>query len=145
MLQSLGDTPDGADKRWCTMTRQRGETHRALYRRVHNTGFRRMHGLETKEECCQRMILSKFLTLLSSECYGSVVAKRPKNGREAAMFAQEFEEELSFARSLLPRSAGGHQHQKFYTRRESSPNEGGAVGGSGGAASSKANPSSGGE
>ena len=52
MLESLGDTPDGADKRWCTLSRHRGESHRALYRRVHNTGFRRMHGLETKEECC---------------------------------------------------------------------------------------------
>ena len=147
MLQSLGDTPDGADKRWCTMTRQRGETHRALYRRVHNTGFRRMY-LETKEECCQKMILSKFLTLLSSECYGSVVAKRPKNGQEAARYAQEFEEDMSFARSLQPRSAGGHQHQKYYSKREPSSNEGGTVGGSGssqsGAASSKANPSSGG-
>ena len=52
MLESLGDTPDGADKRWCTLSRQRDEDHRALYLRVHSTGFRRMHGLETKEELC---------------------------------------------------------------------------------------------
>ena len=32
MLESLGDTPDGADKRWCTLSRHRGESHRALYR-----------------------------------------------------------------------------------------------------------------
>ena len=124
MLQSLGDTPDGADKRWCTMTRQKGENHRTLYRRVHNTGFRRMHGLETKEECCQKMILSKFLTLLSADCYGSVVAKRPKNGQEAARYAQEFEEDQNFARSLQPRAAGGHHQQKYYSKREPSSNEG---------------------
>ena len=148
MLQSLGDTPDGADKRWCTMTRQKGENHRTLYRRVHNTGFRRMHGLETKEECCQKMILSKFLTLLSADCYGSVVPKRPKNGQEAARYAQEFEEDQNFARSLQPRAAVGHHQQKYYSKREPSSNEGSTGGGSGsslgGAASSKTNPSSGG-
>ena len=123
MLESLGDTLDGADKRWCTLSRHRGESHRALYRRVHNTGFRRMHGLETKEECCQRMILSKFLTLLSPECYGSVVAKRPKNGQEAARYAQEFEEDTSFARSLQPRPSGGHHNsQNYFSKRETGSN-----------------------
>ena len=122
MLEALGDTPDGADKRWCTLSRQKGEGHRALYRRVHMIGFRRMYGLETKEQCCQRMILSKFLTLLSPECYSSVVAKRPRNGQEAAAFAQEFEDASSFARSLQPRSTG-----HFYKREH---NSGGSSGGS---------------
>ena len=108
MLEALGDTPDGADKRWCTLSRQQGESHRALYRRVHMTGFRRMYGLDTKEQCCQRMILSKFLTLLSPDCYSSVVAKRPRTGQEAAAFAQEFEDDSSFARSLQSKPSGGH-------------------------------------
>ena len=112
MLESLGDTPDGADKRWFSLARQRGENHRALFRRVHNTGFRRMDGLETKEACCNKMVLSKFLTLLSPECYACVSAKRPSSGMEAAKYAQEFEEDASFARSLQPRNSGGHYHYK---------------------------------
>ena len=158
MLESLGDTPDGADKKWCTLSRYRGESHRALYRRVHTTGFRRMHGLETKEQCCQRMILSKFLTLLSPECYSSVVARRPKNGQEAAAYAQEFEDDTSFARSLQPRPSGGHHNsQNFYSKHETGGNGlggaqgngGGAVGGSGSSShnaggNSKANSNGGG-
>ena len=110
MLESLGDTPERADKRWFGLSRQRGENHRALFRRVHNTGYRRMDGLKSKEECCNKMILSKFMTLLSSDCYASVAAKRPKNGQEAAKYAQEFEEDVSFSRSLQPGSSGGHYH-----------------------------------
>ena len=118
MLESLGDTPDGADKRWCTLSRQRDEDHRALYLRVHSTGFRRMHGLETKEGLCQRMILSKFLSLLSPECYSSVVAKRPRNGQEAARYVQEFEEETSFARTLQFRPNGSQYQQNPSFKRE---------------------------
>ena len=125
MLEALGVTPDGADKRWCHLTRQKGESHRALYRRVHMTGFRRMHGLDSKEQCCQRMILSKFLTLLSPDCYSSVVAKRPKDGQEAAAFAQEFEDSSSFARSLQSRSTG------HYYRREHHSGGNGNNGGTG--------------
>ena len=86
------------------------------------------------------MSLSKFLTLLSPECYGSVVAKRPKNGQEAARYAQEFEEDTSFARSLQPRPSGGHHNsQNYFSKRETGSNGlgsaqgngGGAVGGSG--------------
>ena len=118
MLESLGDTPDGADKRWFTLSRQGGENHRALFRRVHNTGYRRMDGLESKEACCDRMVLSKFLTLLSPECYASVAAMRPRNGQEAARLAQEYEEDASFARSLNPQSSGGH-HSNYYRREHS--------------------------
>ena len=118
MLESLGDTPDGADKRWFSLNRQKGENHRALFRRVHNTGFRRMDGLETKEACCNKMILSKFLTLLSPDCYASVTAKKPANGQEAARFAQEFEEDVSFARSLQSKAHGGYYNS--YRRENSS-------------------------
>ena len=117
MLESMGDTPDGANKRWFSLSRHKGENHRALFRRVHNTGYRRMDGLETKEACCNRMILSKFLTLLSPDCYASVSAKRPANGQEAARYAQEFEEDVSFARSLQPRSHGGYHNS--YKREHS--------------------------
>ena len=107
LLESLGDTPDGADKRWVTLHRNQGESSRALFRRVHATGYRRMEGLSSKEECCNRMILSKFLSLLGPECYSSVVGKRPRNGHEAARFAQEYEEEVLFARSLKSWSLDG--------------------------------------
>ena len=141
MLESLGDTPDGADKRWFTLSRQRGESHRALFRRVHNTGFRRMDGLESKDECCNRMILSKFLTLLSPDCYGSVVAK---NGQEAARFAQEYEEDTSFARSLQSRSSGGH-YNSFYKREQNSmvANSQGSNGGPNGSKGGSVNQGSG--
>ena len=144
MLESLGDTPDGADKRWFTLSRQRGESHRALFRRVHNTGFRRMHGLDSKEECCNKMILSKFLTLLSPDRYGSVVGKRPKNGQEAARFAQEYEEDASFARSLQPRSSGGH-YNSYYKREQNSvvANSQGSAGGTNGSKNGSGNQGSG--
>ena len=116
LLESLGDTPEGADKRWVTLHRVKGESSRALFRRVHTTGMRRMDGLTSKEECCNRMILSKFLALLSPDCYTSVVAKRPRTGHEAAKFAQEYEEEVQFARSLQPKSSSGYYHS--YHKRE---------------------------
>ena len=127
LLESLGDTPDGADKRWVTLHRQRGESSRALFRRVHSTGYRRMEGLSSKEECCNRMILSKFLTLLGPECYSSVVAKRPRNGNEAAKFAQEYEEEVQFVRSMQPKSSGGYYKQDYYN---SNPGSGSKAAGS---------------
>ena len=131
LLESLGDTPDGADKRWVTLHRQRGESSRALFRRVHSTGYRRMEGLSSKEEVCNRMILSKFLTLLGPECYSSVVAKRPRNGNEAAKFAQEYEEEVQFVKALQPKSSGGYYNS--YQKREysnSNPGSGSKAGGS---------------
>ena len=140
MLESLGDTPDGADKRWFNLSRQRGETHRALYRRVHNTGFRRMYGMETKEQCCMRMILSKFLSLLSPECYSSVVAKRPVDGQEAAKFAQQYEEDTAFAKSLQLRPNGSHN--SFYKREQGSFVASNSQGGSSGTSGSKGGTSS---
>ena len=113
-LESLGDTPEGADKRWVTLNRQEGENPRALFRRIHNTGYRRMDGLTSKEERCNKMIMSKFLTLLSPDCYSSVICKRPKNGQEAARFAQEFEDDVLFAQSLPSRS--GSYYNSHYNR-----------------------------
>ena len=124
LLESLGDTPDGADKRWVTLHKAKGESPRALFRRVHATGYRRMEGLSTKEECCNKMILLKFLTLLGADCYSSVVAKRPKNGNEAARFAQEYEEEVQFVRSMQPKSSNGYYsyHKKEHSNVTPSSN-----------------------
>ena len=69
MLESLGDTPASADRRWWTLSRQTGEAPGAFYLRVRSTGIRRIQGLETREEVCERMILSRFLSLLPQDCY----------------------------------------------------------------------------
>ena len=45
MLESLGDTPASADRRWWTISHLPGETPGAFYLRVRAIGLRRLHGL----------------------------------------------------------------------------------------------------
>ena len=102
MLESLGDTRASADRRWWTLSRKSGEEAGAFYLRVRSTGLRRFDGLASKEEVCERVILSRFLSLLSPDCYTSVVARQPKTGLEASRFVLEYEEARSFSKR--------HQH-----------------------------------
>ena len=139
LLESLGDTPACADKRWWTLSRQSGEAAGAFYLRVRSTGMRRMHGLDSKQEICDKMILSRFLSLLPAECYTSVVAKRPRNGQEAARFVQEYEEDRTFSRRNQFKPNGGHSQQDSYYKRE--PSGGGAGGNQVGSSSSGSNAS----
>ena len=116
MLESLGDTLASADRRWWTMSRQTGEDPCAFNLRVRSTGLRRLHGLRSREEVVERIILSCFLSLLPQECYSSVVTKCPNNGLEASRLVQEFEETRSFARRHQPwrnSSAGQHTQSSF--------------------------------
>ena len=111
MLDSLGDTPASADRRWWTLSRQAGEEAGAFYLRVRATGIRRLHGCDSREEVCERVILSRYLSLLPSDCYACVAAKQPKNGLEAAKMVQEFEETRSFSRRWQPgRQDVDHHH-----------------------------------
>ena len=123
MLESLGDTPASADRRWWTLSRQAGDEAGAFYLRVRATGLRRLHGFNSREKVCERVILSRFLSLLASDCYTSVSAKQPKNGLEAAKLVQEFEETRSFSRRRQPWRQDSNHHYS------SSRREQGAVGG----------------
>ena len=96
LLESLGDTPASADRRWWFLSRQVNEEPGSFYLRVRATGLRRLHGLATREEILEKVILSRFLSLLPAECYSCVVSKQPKNGLEAARLVQEYEETRSF-------------------------------------------------
>ena len=106
LLESLGDTPASADRRWWTINHQAGEDPGAFYLRVRSTGLRHLHGLKTREEVVERTILSRYLSLLPQECYSSVVEKRPKDGQEAARLVQEWEETRGFARRHRPWRTG---------------------------------------
>ena len=77
MLESLEDTPASADRRWWTLSRQSGEEIGVFYLRVHSTGMRRLYGIQTREEICEKVILLRFLSTLPPDCYNSVVAKQP--------------------------------------------------------------------
>ena len=126
MLESLGDTPASADRRWWTMARHSGEDPGAFYLRVRSTGLRRLHGLMSREEICEKVILSRFLSLLPPDCYSSVVAKQPKTGLEASRFVQEFEETRTFSKRYQPwKTNSGHQNQPF--KREQGSGGGGSV------------------
>ena len=116
MLESLGDTPASADRKWWTLSRASGEDPGAFYLRVRALGIRRFHGLKTREEVCEKSILSRFLSLLPPECYSFVVSKQPKNGQEASRLALEFEETKTFARRFQPwRSGGAQQGSSTYS------------------------------
>ena len=99
------------------------------------TGLRRLHGLASKEEITEKVILSRFLSLLPAECYSFVVTKQPKTGLEAAKMVQEFEETRSFSRRRQPWKQDSSTHSNNQYRREQG--SGGATGGVSSGASSK--------
>ena len=144
LLESLGDTPASADRRWWSLFRQSGEEAGSFYLRVRATGIRRLHGLATREEILEKVILSRFLSLLPSDCYSSVVSRQPKNGLrlDAARLVQEYEETRSFSRRRQPwKQDSSHHNPQSFNRRE----QGSGSGGNGGpvVVSSGANPKEG--
>ena len=141
MLESLGDTPASTDRRWWSLSCRSGEEAGAFYLRIRSTGIRRFDGLTTKEELCERVILSRFLSLLFPECYTSVVARQPKTGLEAAKLVQEFEETRSFSQRQQPwRSNLSHQGTQHFKREQG---DAGGVASIGGVASSGGCPQNG--
>ena len=123
LLRSLGDTPDSADRRWWTINRHSGEEPGAFYLRVRALGLRRVDGLKTREDVVEKTILSLFLSLLPQDCYSSVAEKRPKDGQEAAMYAQEWEETRGFDRRDRSRWTGRRQYP-YYKRHDGKPQGG---------------------
>ena len=57
LLESLGDTPASADRKWWSLSRQSGEEPGSFYLRVRALGLRRLHGLVSKNEITEKMIL----------------------------------------------------------------------------------------
>ena len=118
ILASLGDTPASADRRWWNLTRHSGEDSGAFYLRVRSTGLRRVHGLKTREEVVEHTIMSRFLSLVSQECYSSVMERSPKDGLAASRMVQEWEETRGFQRRHRPWRAG-QRPQTNYGRQNS--------------------------
>ena len=125
VLESLGDTPASADRKWWSLSRQSGEEAGSFYLRVRAVGIRRLCGLASREEILEKIVLSRFLSLLPAECYSSVVSRQPKNGLEAARLTQEFEETRSFSRRRNALKQDTNYHSQPYGRREQGGSSGG--------------------
>ena len=122
MLRSLGDTPEEADRRWWTLRRRRGETSGAFYLRMRSTANRRFYGVVTRDEIFNKVLLSRYLSLLSSECYNCISAKHPRTAEEAAEMVADYESREAFSRTYLSEDSTGHHPQKqHYFKREQSP------------------------
>ena len=129
MLEALGDTTACADRRWWTLGRQSGEEPAQFYLRVRATGLRMLSDFTSRDAVVEQVILSRFLSLLSSEGYSSVVSKHPKSGLEAARFLQEFEETRTFSRRRQHWKSDSNHHSHS-GRREPTVNNSSSSGGS---------------
>ena len=130
LLESLGDTPASADRKWWSLYRQAGEDAGSFYLRVRATGIRRLHA---REEILEKIVLSRFVSLLPSDSYTSVMSRQPKDGLEAARIVQEFEETRSFSRKRQPwrQDHNHHNAQAFRREQNSGGNSGSNSGGNG--------------
>ena len=113
MLESLGDTPNFADRRWWSLSRLPNEDIGALYLRIRSTGLRRLDCLKTREEVVEHTILSRFMSLLPQDCYAAVSDRHPKDGKTAARMAQEWEDTRRFSRCQRPWRTGQRPYNSF--------------------------------
>ena len=98
LLNSLGDTPSSADRKWWSLSRLPGEEPGSFYLRVRAIGLRRLHGLTSVGEITEKVILSRFLSLLSADCYAAVSQRQPESGLEASRMVQDFEDTRAYTR-----------------------------------------------
>ena len=132
LLESLGDTPASADRKWWSLYRQPGEDAGSFYLRVRAIGIRRLQGLSSKEEILEKLVLSRFMSLLPPDSYSSAMARQPKDGLEAARIVQELEETKAYSRRRQAWRQDHNHHNTQASRREpavnssSSPNDGGS-------------------
>ena len=129
LLESLGDTPTSADRKWWALARQPGEDACAFYLRVRALGIRRLEGLLSKDEILERLVLSRFMSLLQPDSYSGTMARQPKTGLEAAKIVQELEETRAYTRRKQGWRTDNHQHQQQrrepnYSDRNNSPTGG---------------------
>ena len=105
LLNSIGDTPSNAGRKWWTLARQSGETYNSLYLRVYTTNLHRLEGANDRQSIIERLAMSRFMSLLPYDCFNYVFSRNQKTGRKAADFATEFAQTRSFAKR--------HNHTRF--------------------------------
>ena len=152
LMEALGDTPTVADRNWWSISRKSGEDIYAFYLRIRACGILRIQGLTSRDEILEKLVLSRFLSLLPADSYTHATDRCPKNGSEAAKIVQELEQRRTYikekqgwryhtsGRRELGRG-GGSQSSNSYSGRGHSPTHSGSGNSSTGAGSS--DPSSG--
>ena len=141
LLDALGDTPSSADRNWWSLVRKAGEDACAFYLRIRACGIMRLQGLVSKEEILEKLVLSRFLSLLSADSYAHATDRRPKDGLEAAKIVHELEERRAYTRERSGWRQDHRRHNPHSSRREpnnndrTSPSSGTGSGNSGSASS----------
>ena len=132
MLRSLGDTPEQADRNWWKLGRKAGETIGSFYLRMRSTATRRFHGVVTRDDMFEKVLLSRFMSLLSADCYNCISARYPKTGEEAAEMVNDYENRGDFSKRYLAggNNGGCHQQQSYYSKREGGSGSGSVHGSS---------------
>ena len=140
LLESLGDTPSSADRKWWSLSRHSNEDACAFHLRIRALCIRRLQGLSSKEEILEFLVLSRFMSFLPPDSYACATTRRPKNGLEAARIVQELEEAKAYSRerSGWKRDHGRHSQssrREPYNSGRTSPSSGNGSGNSGSASS----------
>ena len=136
VLDALGDTPEFADRGWWSLSRKTGEDAYEFYLRIRACCILRLQGLSTKEEILEKLVLSRFLSLLPADSYDHAANRCPKDGSEAAKLVQQLEQRRAYSRD---KQGWRHHHSG---RREHSRGSGSY--GSGGSSGSQGSNSHGG-
>ena len=137
VLDALGDTPSTADRNWWSIVRKAGEDACAFYLRIRACGIMRLQGLISKEEILEKLVLSRFLSLLSADSYAHTTDRNPKDGLEAAKIVHELEERRAYTRERSGWRQDHRRHNPHSSRREpnssdrTSPSSGNGSGNSG--------------
>ena len=126
LLDSLGDTPSSADRKWWTLTRLSGEDPGSFYLRVRAVGLRRLHGLTTVAQMKEKIILSRYLSLLPADCYAAVSQRQPESGLDASRMVQDFEDTRAYTRKKMSWKDTYHQKRELFSNSSSSPPSGGS-------------------
>ena len=127
LLDSLGDTPSSADRKWWSLARLSGETPGAFYLRIRAIGLRRLHGLTSVAQIMEKTILSRYLSLLTADCYAAVSQRQPETGLEASKMVQDWEDTRAYSRKKqYGKDYTYQQKREIYNNRSSSPPHGGS-------------------
>ena len=125
LLDSLGDTLSSADRKWWSLSRLPGEEPGSFYLRVRAIGLRRLHGLTSVGEITEKVILSRFLSLLPADCYAAVSQRQPETGLAASRMVQDFEDTRAYARRRQHWKENTHRHRREPVDSSSGPNDSG--------------------
>ena len=98
LLNSLGDTPSNAGRRWWTLARQSGETYNSLYLRVYTTNLRQLDSANDRQSIIDHLAMSRFMSCSLMIASIMFFLEIQKTGRKAADFATEFAQTRSFAK-----------------------------------------------